>query len=91
MIFAEIGKEVVDVDVPAHPSVDELREAIRSRGANLACTVCGGEEFTMEEAQLLGAGKQEGYGARRLKRVQLVCGNCSHVMSFEVEKLRTAR
>jgi hypothetical protein len=53
--------------------------------------VCGREEFTMEEAQILGAGKQEGYGARRLKRVQLVCENCSHVMSFEVEKLRAGR
>jgi hypothetical protein len=79
---------VVGVEVPAHPSVDELREAIRARGGNLACTVCGGEEFVMEEAQLLGAGKQEGYGTRRLKRMQLVCENCSHVMSFEVEKLR---
>lgn len=79
---------MVDVEVPAHPSVDELREAIRARGGNLACTVCGREEFVMEEAQLLGGGKQEGYGTRRLKRMQLVCENCSHVMSFEVEKLR---
>jgi predicted nucleic-acid-binding Zn-ribbon protein len=82
---------MVDVDVPAHPSVDELREAIRARGGNLTCPVCGREEFTMEEAQILGAGKQEGYGTRRLKRVQLVCENCSHVMSFEVEKLRAGR
>jgi hypothetical protein len=81
---------MVDVEVPAHPSVDELREAIRARGGNLACTVCGREEFVMEEAQLLGAGKQEGYGTRRLKRMQLVCENCSHVMSFEVEKLRAS-
>ena len=44
----------------------------------------------MEEAQLLGAGKQEGYGTRRLKRVQLVCENCLHAMSFEVDKLRTS-
>ena len=76
------------MDVPAHPSVDELREAIRARGGNLTCPVCGREEFTMEEAQILGAGKQEGYGTRRLNRVQLVCENCSHVMSFEVERLR---
>jgi predicted nucleic-acid-binding Zn-ribbon protein len=82
---------MVDVDVPAHPSVDELREAICARGENLTCPVCGREEFTMEEAQILGAGKQEGYGARRLKRVQLVCENCSHVMSFEVEKPRAGR
>jgi predicted nucleic-acid-binding Zn-ribbon protein len=82
---------MVDVDVPAHPSVDELREAILARGGNLTCPVCGREEFTMEEAQILGAGKQEGYGARRLKRVQLVCENCSHVMSFEVEKLRAGQ
>ena len=78
------------MEVPAHPSVDELREAIQARGGNLACPVCRQEEFVMEEAQLLGAGKQEGYGTRRLKRVQLVCENCSHVMSFEVEKLRAS-
>jgi len=79
---------VVGVDVPAHPSVDELREAIRATGGNLVYPVCNREEFAMEEAQLLGAGKQEGYGTRRLKRVQLVCESCSQVMSFEVEKLR---
>ena len=86
-----MGKEVTSVDLPAHPSIEELREAIRSRGGTMACPVCGREEFAMEEAQIMGAGKQEGYGARRLKRVQLVCENCSHVMSFEVEKLRAAR
>jgi hypothetical protein len=31
---------MVDVDVPAHPSVDELREAICARGENLTCPVC---------------------------------------------------
>ena len=79
------------MDLPAHPSVEELRQAIRSRGGNMACPMCGREEFAMEEAQIMGAGKQEGYGARRLKRVQLVCENCSHVMSFEVERLRADR
>lgn len=77
--------------ISPHPSVDELLQAVRSRGGNASCLVCGHEEFAMEEAAILGAGMQEGYGGRRLKRAQLVCKNCSHVMSFEVEKLRTDR
>ncbi len=30
-----------------------------------------------------------GYGAHRLKRADLVCEGCGHVMGFELEKLRS--
>lgn len=76
------------MQISDHPTVDELRQAIRERGATLACTICGTEEFALEEATILGAGQEQGYGGHRLKRAQLVCRNCSHVMSFEVSMLK---
>jgi uncharacterized Zn finger protein len=76
------------MEISSHPSVDELREALRERDVTLACTICGQEEFSMEEATLRGAGKGQHYGTYRLARAQLVCKKCGHVMSFEVEKLQ---
>lgn len=76
------------MEISSHPSVDELREALRERDVTLACTVCGREEFSMEEASLRGAGRGEAYGMVRLARVQLVCEKCGHVMGFEIEKLQ---
>ena len=56
------------MDLFSRPSVEGLRQAIRTkRGVDVSCNVCGGEEFSMEHvAPLDGAGP--GYGARRLKR-----------------------
>ena len=76
------------MEISSHPSVDELREALRERDVTLACTVCGREEFSMEEASVRGSGKGQYYGSYRLARVQLVCEKCGHVMGFEIEKLQ---
>jgi hypothetical protein len=76
------------MEISSHPSVDELREALRERDVTLACTICGREEFSMEEATLRAIGKGQHYGAVRLPRAQLVCEKCGHVMGFEIEKLQ---
>ena len=76
------------MDISSHPSVEEVREAIRAkRGVGVACNVCGGEEFSMEQVAAMDAGG--GYGTHRLKRADLVCESCGHVMGFELEKLRS--
>ncbi|CAN5674719.1 hypothetical protein BH24ACT22_BH24ACT22_07140 [soil metagenome] len=79
------------MEVSSHPSVDELREALRKKDTSLACTVCGHEEFSMEEATLRASGKGQSYGNVRLMRAQIVCENCGHVMGFEIEKLQGSR
>lgn len=71
-----------------HMSLEEMRRSIQSRGGNLACPVCGAEEFRMEEATVLGAGMQEGYGGHRLERAQLICENCAYVMNFDLARLQ---
>jgi hypothetical protein len=76
------------MEISTHPSVDELREALRERDVTLACTICGREEFSMEEASLRGVGKGQAYGMVRLARAQIVCEKCGHVMGFEIEKLQ---
>ncbi len=76
------------MEISTHPSVDELREALRERDVTLACTICGREEFSMERATLRGSGKGQQYGAVRLARTQIVCEKCGHVMGFEIEKLQ---
>ncbi len=76
------------MEISSHPSVDELREALRERDVTLACTVCGREEFSMEEASVRGSGKGQYYGSYHLARAQLVCEKCGHVMGFEIEKLQ---
>lgn len=75
------------MDISSHPSVEELRQAIQARGANVACNVCGREEFSMEQVAAMDAGG--GYGTHRLRRADLVCENCGHVMGFELDKLRS--
>lgn len=76
------------MEMSSHPSVDELRGALRESGVTLACTVCGQEEFSMEEVSLRGSGKGQYYGNYRLARTHLVCEKCGHVMGFEIEKLQ---
>jgi hypothetical protein len=61
------------MEVSSHPSVDELRDALRERDVTLACTLCGREEFSMVEASLRDFGKRRNYGVYRLARAQLVC------------------
>jgi uncharacterized Zn finger protein len=79
------------MEIKSHPSVDELRGALREKDVSPACTICGREEFSMEEASLRGSGKGQHYGNYRLQRAQLVCENCGHVMGFEIEKLQNRR
>ena len=75
------------MDISSRPSVTELRQAIQARGGNITCNVCGHEEFSMEQVATMEAGGS-GYGTHRLKRADLVCENCGHVMGFELAKLR---
>lgn len=77
------------MDLSSHPSVDELRQAIQARGANVACNVCRQEEFSTEQVAIMEAGS--GYGTQRIKRMDLVCQNCGHVMGFELDRLRQSR
>lgn len=75
------------MEISSHPSVNELRQAIQARGGNIACNVCGREEFSIEQiATMDDAGS--GYGTHRLKRADLICDNCGHIMGFELAKLR---
>ncbi len=53
-----------------HPSVEEIQQAVRSKGGNLGCPVCGHEEYAVEEVTVLSA--QMDYGAHRVRRAQLV-------------------
>lgn len=76
------------MEISSHPSVEELREALLARNVTLACTICANEGFSIEEAELRGAGVGQYFGNYRLPRAQIVCENCGHVMSFEVAKLR---
>ncbi len=34
-------------------SVEEVRQMVRAKGGSLACPMCGGEGFTMEEVSVL--------------------------------------
>ena len=77
------------MDIPSHPSVDELVRAIEARGGNVACSVCGHREFSMEQVMPMAA--SGGYGSRREARTDLMCENCGHVLGFELAKLRSTR
>jgi transcription elongation factor Elf1 len=78
------------MEISSHPSVDELREALRERDVTFACTVCGRKEFSRRRPR---------YGAPGWDRTtgltawcaQLVCEECGHVMGFEIEKLQKNR
>lgn len=74
----------------SHPSVDEMIQVVRDRGGNLACPICGRDEFELDEVAIAGAGKHEGYGTHRLHRAQLVCQNCACVTTFDLERLRSS-
>lgn len=74
------------MDIPSLPSVEELRQAIQARGGTAVCKECGGEDLSMEQVTPMSA--REGYGTHRLKRADLVCENCGHVMGYELAKLR---
>lgn len=81
-----VGLKGDDMSISSRPSADELRQAIQAKGGNITCNVCGHEEFTIE--QVAPADASGGYGVHRLKRADLVCENCGHVMGFELEKLQ---
>lgn len=76
------------MEISSHPSVDELREALREKGVPLACTICGREEFSMEGVTLRDSGTGQNYGPACLARAHLVCEKCRHVMGLEIEKLQ---
>lgn len=69
-----------------HPSVEEIQQAVRSKGGNLSCPLCGHEEYSVEEVTVLSA--QMAYGAHRVRRAQLVCQNCGNVLNFDLSRLR---
>lgn len=70
----------------SHPSVEEIKQAVRAKGGALSCSVCGREEYTAEEVDVLSGHRT--YGARRLRREQLMCENCGCVVNFDVAKLQ---
>ena len=72
--------------ISSHPSVEEIKQAVRSKGGTLSCPVCGREEYTAEDVDVLSGLRT--YGARRLRREQLVCANCGCVVNFDVAKLQ---
>ena len=74
------------MEIPSHLSVEELRQTIQARGGAAVCMECGGEKLSLEQVAPMSA--REGYGTHRLKRADLVCENCGHVMGYELEKLR---
>jgi hypothetical protein len=81
------GRELNEVDLGIHPTVEAVHEAVRAKGGTLACPICGRDEFALEEIVVLGAGMAEGYGTRRVQRGQLVCENCGCVVSIDLTRL----
>ena len=76
------------MDAGTHPSVEGIKGAVQSKGATLACPVCGREEeFALEEVSVMSAGMAEGYGTRRVRRGQLVCENCGCVVVMDLARL----
>ena len=67
-------------------SVEEIKQAIQSKGGTIACPVCGREDYTAEEVNVLSGHRT--YGTHRLHRVQLVCENCGYVVNFDLAKLQ---
>jgi hypothetical protein len=76
------------MSVSPHPSAEQLRDALRERDVTLACTVCGHEDFAIQEASIRASGGQNYYGNARLVREQVICEHCGHVMSFSIDVLR---
>ena len=81
------GRELKEVDLGIHPTVEAVHEAVRAKGGSLSCPICGRDEFALEEVTVLGAGMAEGYGTRRVQRGQLVCENCGCVVSIDLTRL----
>jgi hypothetical protein len=81
------GRELNEVDLGIHPTVEAVHEAVRAKGGSLSCPICGRDEFALEEVTVLGAGMAEGYGTRRVQRGQLVCENCGCVVSIDLTRL----
>ena len=69
-----------------HPSVEEIHQAVQSKGGTLACPVCGRDEFAVEEVDILSGHRT--YGAHLLHRAQLVCANCGCILNFDLTKLQ---
>ncbi len=69
-----------------HPSVEEIKQAVQSKGGTLTCPLCGREEYKVEEVEILSG--HQGYGGRRLHRAQLVCQNCGCVVSLDLTMLQ---
>ena len=69
-----------------HPSVEELKQAVQSKGGTLTCPVCGGEEYAVEEVDIMSG--HRAYGAHLLHRAQLVCANCGCIVNFDLTKLQ---
>ena len=84
------GRELIEVDLGIHPTVEAVHEAVRAKGGSLSCPVCGRDEFALEEIVVLGAGMAEGYGTRRVQRGQLVCENCGCVVAMDLTRLGAA-
>ncbi len=76
------------MDAGTHPSVEGIKEAVRSKGGTLECPLCGREEFALEEVSVMSAGMAEAYGTRRVQRGQLVCENCGCVVVIDLARLR---
>jgi transcription elongation factor Elf1 len=68
-----------------HPSVEEIKQAVQSKGGTLTCLVCGREEYEVEEVDIMSGHRS--YGAHRLHRAQLVCANCGCIANFDLTKL----
>ena len=73
-------------DAGSHPSVEEIKQSVQSKGGTLACLVCGRDEFMLEEVTVLGPG-MKAYGAYRIQRAQMVCENCGSVVNFDLSRL----
>jgi hypothetical protein len=78
------------MSVSAHPSAEQLRDALLERDVKLACTICGHEDFAIEEASIRASGGRNYYGNVRLMREQVICEHCGHIMSFSIDVLRGA-
>ena len=76
------------MDAGSQPSVEGIKQSLRSKGGTLVCPLCGSEEFVLHEVSVLGAGRSEGYGTRRERRAQLVCKNCGGVVSLDLSVLQ---
>lgn len=74
------------MDTSSHPSAEEIKQAIQSKGGTLTCPLCGREEYAVEEVTVL-AGHQT-YGGHRLHRAHLVCENCGCVVNLDLTRLQ---